>query len=69
MVGSVAYPQGHPPADHPDAGGSNGYRSRLWKLELAKLAHRIGLEITVCPFPPGTSKWNPSNIGSGATCR
>jgi hypothetical protein len=41
-----------------DAGGSNSYRSRRWKAELAGLAARTGLEITVCHFPPGTSKWN-----------
>ncbi len=41
-----------------DAGGSNGYRIRAWKVELAKLAADTGLEITVCHFPPGTSKWN-----------
>ena len=41
-----------------DAGGSNGCRSRLWKDELAVLAAETGLEITVCHFPPGTSKWN-----------
>jgi hypothetical protein len=41
-----------------DAGGSNGYRSRAWKTELAKLAATIGLVITVCHMPPGTSKWN-----------
>jgi len=41
-----------------DGGGSNGYRLRLWKLELQKLADEIGIEITVCHFPPGTSKWN-----------
>jgi transposase len=41
-----------------DAGGSNGYRLRLWKLELQKLADDTGLEIAVCHFPPGTSKWN-----------
>jgi hypothetical protein len=41
-----------------DAGGSNGHRVRLWKLELAKLAAETGLEITVCHYPPGTSKWN-----------
>jgi hypothetical protein len=41
-----------------DAGGSNGYRVKLWKVELAKLAKEIGLEITVCHYPPGTSKWN-----------
>ena len=41
-----------------DAGGSNGYRVKLWKLELAKLAQESGLEITVVHYPPGTSKWN-----------
>lgn len=41
-----------------DAGGSNGYRVRLWKVELQKLATELGLAITVCHLPPGTSKWN-----------
>jgi hypothetical protein len=41
-----------------DAGGSNGYRHRVWKSELAALAAETGLVITVCHFPPGTSKWN-----------
>lgn len=41
-----------------DAGGSNGYRVRAWKWHLAKLAADTGLEITVCHYPPGTSKWN-----------
>ena len=41
-----------------DAGGSNGYRSRTWKAELAALAAETGLAITVCHLPPGTSKWN-----------
>ena len=41
-----------------DAGGSNGYRVRAWKLNLARLAAETGLEITVCHYPPGTSKWN-----------
>jgi hypothetical protein len=41
-----------------DAGGSNGYRTRAWKSELAALAAETGLAITVCHFPPGTSKWN-----------
>jgi transposase len=41
-----------------DAGGSNSYRYRLWKTELATLAAETGLAITVCHFPPGTSKWN-----------
>jgi hypothetical protein len=41
-----------------DCGGSNGYRNRLWKLELQKLANEIGKRITVLHYPPGTSKWN-----------
>jgi hypothetical protein len=41
-----------------DGGGSNGYRLRLWKLELQKLANQTDLEISVRHFPPGTSKWN-----------
>jgi hypothetical protein len=41
-----------------DGGGSNGYRLRLWKLELQKLSDETGIEISVCHFPPGTSKWN-----------
>lgn len=41
-----------------DAGGSNGSRLRLWKLELQTLADQMGLSISVCHFPPGTSKWN-----------
>lgn len=41
-----------------DSGGSNSSRNRLWKVELQKLANRTGLAITVCHFPPGTSKWN-----------
>lgn len=41
-----------------DGGGSNGYRIKLWKTELQKLADDIKMEITVCHFPPGTSKWN-----------
>lgn len=41
-----------------DAGGSNGYRTRAWKAELAVFAAETGLAVTVCHFPPGTSKWN-----------
>ena len=41
-----------------DGGGSNGYRLRLWKLELQKIADAAALSIRVCHFPPGTSKWN-----------
>ena len=41
-----------------DSGGSNGYRSHLWKRELQKFSDRAKLKISVCHFPPGTSKWN-----------
>lgn len=41
-----------------DCGGSNGYRNRLWKVELARLAADTGLQVTVCHLPPATSKWN-----------
>ena len=41
-----------------DGGGSNGWRLRLWKLELQTWADEIGLALSVCHFPPGTSKWN-----------
>jgi hypothetical protein len=41
-----------------DGGGSNSSRTRLWKLELQRLADQTGLQIQVCHFPPGTSKWN-----------
>jgi hypothetical protein len=41
-----------------DAGGSNGYRTRMWKRELRRLADESGLTITVCHLPLGTSKWN-----------
>jgi len=41
-----------------DCGGSNGYRNRLWKVELQKLANQTGMIIEVCHYPPGTSKWN-----------
>jgi hypothetical protein len=58
MVGSRVYPQARRLLITADAGGSNGYRVRLWKVELARLAARTGLDITVCHFPPGTSKWN-----------
>jgi hypothetical protein len=58
LVGSAAYPKAKRLLVTADAGGSNSYRSRLWKVELARLASSTGLGITVCHFPPGTSKWN-----------
>jgi hypothetical protein len=58
MVGSRAYPHAKRLLITADAGGSNSYRVRLWKLALARLAAASGLTLTVCHFPPGTSKWN-----------
>jgi Rhodopirellula transposase DDE domain len=57
-VGRAVYPHAARLLITADAGGSNGYRTRAWKAELAALAVETGLEITVCHFPPGTSKWN-----------
>jgi hypothetical protein len=57
-AGSGDYPLARQLLITADAGGSNGYRTRAWKAELAALAVETGLEITVCHFPPGTSKWN-----------
>jgi len=57
-MGAARYPEATTLMVTADAGGSNGYRSRVWKAELAKLATELGLEITVCHYPPGTSKWN-----------
>ncbi|MFF5715245.1 ISAzo13 family transposase [Streptomyces sp. NPDC012756] len=56
--GRAAYPRATRLLITADAGGSNGYRTRAWKLELAQLAVETGLTITVCHLPPGTSKWN-----------
>jgi len=57
-AGHTAYPDATRLLITADAGGSNGYRTRAWKTELAALAAQTGLAITVCHFPPGTSKWN-----------
>jgi len=57
-AGSSEYPLARRLLITADAGGSNGYRTRAWKAELAALAVETGLEVTVCHFPPGTSKWN-----------
>jgi len=56
--GHRLYPQARRLLITADGGGSNGYRLRLWKLELQKLADATTLAIEVCHFPPGTSKWN-----------
>jgi transposase len=56
--GRQLYPKARALLITADSGGSNGYRSWLWKRELQQLANHIGLPISVCHFPPGTSKWN-----------
>jgi transposase len=58
QMGRLRYPKATKLLICADAGGSNGYRIRAWKVELAKLAKETGLDITVAHFPPGTSKWN-----------
>jgi hypothetical protein len=58
IAGRAEYPDATRLLITADAGGSNGYRTRAWKTELATLAAQTGLVITVCHFPPGTSKWN-----------
>jgi hypothetical protein len=57
-MGRVQYPTAKTLQITADGGGSNGSRVRLWKLELQRLASETGLRISVCHFPPGTSKWN-----------
>jgi Rhodopirellula transposase DDE domain len=58
LVGKGAYPAATRLLVTCDAGSSNGTRNRAWKKELAKFAGEAGLEVTVCHFPPGASKWN-----------
>ena len=58
QVGQGAYPGADRLLICADGGGSNGYRLRAWKTQLAALAEETGLAITVCHLPPGTSKWN-----------
>ena len=57
-AGRARYPHAQRLLITADGGGSNGSRLRLWKWELQRLADETGLEIAVCHFPPGTSKWN-----------
>lgn len=57
-MGLAHYPEATELMITADCGGSNGYRVRLWKLELQKFADESGLLVHVCHFPPGTSKWN-----------
>ena len=57
-LGHSRYPEATSLTITADCGGSNGYRTRLWKIELQHLADHTGLQIHVCHLPPGTSKWN-----------
>ncbi len=57
-LGKGRYPKATTLTITADCGGSNGNRLRLWKIALQRLANSTGLQITVCHFPPGTSKWN-----------
>lgn len=57
-LGKEKYPDARELVITADCGGSNGYRTRLWKFELQKLASELGIDIRVLHFPPGTSKWN-----------
>lgn len=57
-MGEATYPTARKLLINADGGGSNGYRLRLWKVELQRLADETGLDISVCHLPPGTSKWN-----------
>ena len=57
-VGATAYPEATTLLVTADSGGSNSSRGRLWKRELAAFAKDAGLNVVVCHFPPGTSKWN-----------
>ena len=58
QVGSQRYPNAREIFITADAGGSNGYRARVWKHELQRMADNLGIAIRVSHFPPGTSKWN-----------
>jgi len=58
LMGKMKYPEATKLLIAADGGGSNGSRVRLWKTSLQKFANELNMEITVCHFPPGTSKWN-----------
>ena len=58
LMGQPSYPKAKRLLITADAGGSNGARVRLWKWELRRFADETGIEVSVCHFPPGTSKWN-----------
>ncbi|GHV17676.1 hypothetical protein AGMMS49938_18570 [Fibrobacterales bacterium] len=58
LVGRAQYPEAKELLITADGGGSNGYRCKQWKYELQRFANDSGLSVSVCHFPPGTSKWN-----------
>lgn len=68
-AGQSAYPDAHRLLITADAGGSDGYRTRAWKAELAALAAQTGLAITVCHLPPGRRNGTASSTGCSATSR
>ncbi len=57
-MGKLTYPNQRKLLINADGGGSNGYRLHLWKKELQNFSNQTNMQITVCHFPPGTSKWN-----------
>ena len=57
-MGAATYPEAKELLITADGGGSNSSRGRLWKVALQRFADETGLRVTVCHFPPGTSKWN-----------
>jgi hypothetical protein len=57
-MGCFRYPEASRMLIRADGGGSNGYRIRLWKSEIQSLVNELGITISVCHFPPGTSKLN-----------
>ena len=57
-MGQARFPKAKELLITADGGGSNGHRTRLWKVSLQALADELGLTLNVCHFPPGTSKWN-----------
>ena len=67
-MGRGAYPEADELLITADAGGSNGYRTRAWKVELQDLADELGVRISVSHFPPGTSKWNKIGVSRERRC-
>lgn len=57
-MGKKVYPKASKLLINADGGGSNGRRNKLWKIQLQEFANEVGMEIHMCHFPPGTSKWN-----------